>query len=137
MVTTAPTVRQAIEYHRTTLQHVWLITTPEMLDPAHELHRFLREHSLEAHIVELKQAYNAKECYELVREIIETEAPATGLTRADIIADMTGGAKPMTAGMVLSCNDRGVALEHVPTQFSRDGQPLIPLDPIEIAFKGL
>jgi hypothetical protein len=43
----------------------------------------------------------------------------------------------MTAGMVLACNDRSVALEHVPTQFSRDGQPLIPLDPIEITFETL
>lgn len=135
MVTPAPTVRHAIEYHQATLQHVWLIVTPEMREHAHNLQRFLEEHSIEAHIVKLEQAYNAKECYDFVRWVIETDAPAVGFTRADIIADITGGTKPMTAGMVLACNDRAVAIEHVPTQFSLDNQPLIPLDPIEISFE--
>lgn len=134
MVTPAPTVRQAIEYHRVKLQHVWLITTPEMLDHAHELESYLDEYGIKAHVIKLKQAYDAKGCYYLVRQVLEVDAPGVGLTRADIIADMTGGTKPMTAGMVLACNDLDVALEHVPTQFSRDNQPIIPLDPIEIPF---
>lgn len=48
--------------------------------------------------------------------------PNNGRAQIDVgltPADMTGGTKPMTAGMVLACNDLDVALEHVPTQFSR------------------
>lgn len=134
MVTPAPTVRKAVEYHKAELRHVWLITTPEMTEHTQELGRYLEDHAINAHEKKLERAYDAKSCYDVVRHIFEVDALEVGLSQADLIADMTGGTKPMTAGMVLACNDLNAALEHVPTQFSRDNQPIIPLDPIEIPF---
>ncbi len=70
----------------------------------------------------------------LVRSVFEQFAPRVGLAPSDIIADMTGGTKSMTAGMVLACSDFNAVLEHVPTRFSGAGQPMLPLDPIEVIF---
>lgn len=134
MVTNAPTARKAVDYHLGRLEHVWLITTPGMRDPYNVLHSYLDEIGAKGHLLELDQEYDANRCYYLVRSVFEQFAPRVGLAPSDIIADMTGGTKPMTAGMVLACIDMNAALEHVPTRFSGAGQPMLPLDPIEVIF---
>lgn len=134
MMTKAPTARKAVEYHLPVLKHLWLITTPEMRDAANELRKFAEDHGVEGHALELDQEYDANRCYYLVRGVYEQGAAAVELLPTDVIADMTGGTKPMTAGMVLACNDMHAALEHVPTKFTGAGQPSLPLDPIEVLF---
>ena len=53
----------------------------------------------------LNSAFDVQEAYLLVRRIYAEEAAKHGLDAAHIIADFTGGTKPMTAGMVLACRE--------------------------------
>lgn len=132
LVTKAPTARKAIDYHQSTLEHLWLITTPEMREAANALRAHAETLGIQCHMLDLEQEYDASRCYYLVRQVYEVAAPALSLARSAIIADMTGGTKPMTAGMVLACSDLNAPLQHVPTRFVGDGQPTVPLDPIEV-----
>lgn len=76
--------------------------------------------------------YATRECYEIVRKILEVDGPAIGLAGNEIAADITGGTKVMTAAMVLACDDaKADVLEHVPATF-QDGKPLYALTPIQI-----
>jgi len=95
---------------------------------------YAEENGVTCYPLDLDQEYDANQCYHLVRSVFETRAKEVGLEREQVIADMTGGTKPMTAGMVLACTDLKMALQHVPTRFIGDGQPTVPLDPIEVIF---
>ncbi len=132
MVTKAPTARKAIDYHQPVLKHLWLIITPEMRDAANQLRTYAESLQISCHPLDLDQEYDPSRCYHLVRHTYEVDAGACKLERSEIIADMTGGTKPMTAGMVLACSDLNVPLQHVPTRFVGGGQPTVPLDPIEV-----
>jgi len=137
MVTRAPTLRKAIDYHAGgaerpgKLEHVWMIVTPEMDDQAKQLRAYAESRGIKCHELDLPDEYDANRCYQLVRDVFQVHAPAQQVAPAEVIADITGGTKPMTAGMLLACDDLQQMLEHVPTQFVM-GQPSIPLDPIEI-----
>ncbi|MFZ2358923.1 MAG: hypothetical protein WA040_06230 [Anaerolineae bacterium] len=134
MVTGAPTARKALDYHREALEHLWLIVTPAMREEANTLRTYAESLGVQCYPLDLVQEYDASRCYFLVRRVFETLAAQVGITAVDVIADMTGGTKPMTAGMALACSDLNAALEHVPTQFVGSGQPTIPLEPIEVVF---
>jgi hypothetical protein len=131
MVTRAPTMRKAIEYHAVALKHLWLIVTPDMENAANELRELARRNEIHPHNEELAEPFDADACYHVVRRIYEEQVAALKLPRSAVIADITGGTKPMTAGMVLACTNLGARLEHVPAYFA-DGKALTPLDPIEI-----
>lgn len=131
MVTHAPTMRKALDYHAATLKHLWLIVTPEMESAANELREFARQKQISCHTEELAESFDANGCYRLVKRIYEEQVFELRLPRSAVIADMTGGTKPMTAGIVLACSNLGARLEHVPAYFA-DGKALVPLDPIEI-----
>lgn len=132
LVTGAPTLYKAIDYHRPALKHLWLIVTPEMRDATGRLRTYAESFGITCHPLDLEQEYDANLCYRLVRQVYDVAAVPHELTRNEIIADMTGGTKPMTAGMVLACSDLNAPLQHVPTQFVGGGQPTVPLDPIEV-----
>ena len=53
----------------------------------------------------LNSAFDVQEAYLLVRRIYIEEAVEHGLTPEQIIADFTGGTKPMSAGIVLACRE--------------------------------
>jgi hypothetical protein len=55
---------------------------------------------------ELNSAFDVQEAYRLIRRIYTEEATEHGLAPEQIIADFTGGTKPMSAGMILACQDR-------------------------------
>ncbi|QLQ05279.1 MAG: hypothetical protein HZY76_03645 [Anaerolineae bacterium] len=131
LVTRAPTARKAIDYHQRALKHLWLITTPEMREAANVLRTYAEELGVQCHPLDLEQEYEASQCYYLVRHVYEEVAPSLSLARGEIIADMTGGTKPMTAGMALACSDSSPPCSTCP-RFVGDGQPTVPLDPIEV-----
>ena len=54
----------------------------------------------------LNSAFDVQEAYRLVHHIYTEEAAEHGLAPEQIIADFTGGTKPMSAGMILTCQDR-------------------------------
>lgn len=62
-----------------------------------------------------------REAYEAVRTILDREVPEAELTIEQVIADITGATKPMTAGMVLAAITAGVDLEYVETDRDSEG----------------
>jgi len=62
--------------------------------------------------------------YQAVCHVFEREAPAVGLAERDVIADITGGTKPMTAGMVLAALDGARDLEYVESLRDDEGRPV-------------
>ncbi len=62
--------------------------------------------------------------YQAVRHVFEQKAPAEGLSERDVVADITGGTKPMTTGMVLASLDGARDLEYVESQRDDAGDPI-------------
>ncbi|PKO20835.1 MAG: hypothetical protein CVU38_18010 [Chloroflexi bacterium HGW-Chloroflexi-1] len=131
MVTRAPTARQAVDYHRERLQHLWIIMTPEMRELAGALSKHAETLHVTCHLLELQNELDATGCYGVVRDVFQVHGPRYGLAPGEIIADLTGGTKLMTAGMVLACGDLNQALQFVPTQYV-GSEPTVPFQPIEV-----
>jgi hypothetical protein len=125
------TLREAIQYHQPVLHYCWLLVTPEMEPQA----KATMEHFPDIHFepLPISNRYDTRGCYQTVQHVYKHDAPRLGLAPQDIIADITGGTKPMTMGMILACLDGNYHIEHVPTAFDATGQSTGPLPPIQIA----
>ena len=132
MASGGKTGRQAVRHHTGSLAHVWIIETPEMAEPSQQLRRFIEDQGVQWHILPVDDEFDAAQCYRRVRDVFLIEGPAVGLAPSDIIADLTGGTKLMTAGMVLACGDLNQALQFVPTEYVA-GEPTEAFQPIEVA----
>ena len=119
----------ALEHHRKGggASHCWLVM--QDVDPVHEAFNRLRQ-ALQAnglptqlHPVLIQQP-DAASAYRAVRKIFEEEAGGVGLKPQDIIADITGGLKPLTVGMVLAVLTVGGALEYVESDRDKSGEPI-------------
>lgn len=124
------TLREAVGYHRPTLEHCWLLVTPGMRERAASVVAQLSDLSFTLH--PLRDRYDSQGCYRTVLHIYREEAPRLGLTTHEVIADITGGTKPMSLGMIVACLEGDHPIEHVPTAFDATGQPTGPLPPIQI-----
>ena len=102
----------AIQYHihqkgiGQVLQHCWLIATsgPDgSHDFAHKLSELCKEQGIKTTIEVVSDGFSVQETYDLVRRIYAEAETTANLAPHDIIADFTGGLKPMSAGMVLAC----------------------------------
>lgn len=129
----------AIQYHHVTkaaeqLQHCWLLITPQSSNTFDGLAGLLkdRNYAVALHPIEL-EAPTIEATYRAVDAIYASAASKHGLQPDQIIADLTGGLKPMTAGMVLACLPFGRALEYIESERGPDGQPLAgTLHPIKV-----
>jgi len=100
----------AIEYHlrdaqgKPVLRICWLIATedPRSMGMAREIQEKYQAQGVDVRIKCLHSAFDMREAYETVMEIYRSELPE-GWSEKDVIADITGGTKPMTLGMVLAC----------------------------------
>jgi len=124
------TLREAIQYHQPALQHCWLLVTPEMQPQAQAAMGHFPNVRFAIHPI--PDRYNTQACYQDVRHIYERDALRLGIAPQEIIADITGGTKPMTMGMIVASLEGGFAIEHVPTAYDVAGRPTGPLPPIEI-----
>jgi hypothetical protein len=124
------TLREAIQYHQPTLEHCWLLVTPEMRDRAAKALGHFPDLPFTLHA--LGDRYDSQACYQAVLDIYRREAPRQGISPEQVIADITGGTKPMTMGMIVACLEGDYPIEHVPTAFDAAGQPTGPLPPIQI-----
>lgn len=125
----------AIEYHLPTLQHCWVLAssasraTALALEQSYETGQ-LRVHQGSAFTVDEDQIQST---YDKVIQIID-EAGRYGLTLNDLIADITGGVKPMTAGMTLACLARRCDIQYMKTLRNDVGEilPEAQTEPIQI-----
>jgi hypothetical protein len=130
-------VADAIEYHlrdvhgRPVLKTCWLVATegPQgSIGVAQELKETYQERGVEVQIHRLRSAFDLQEAYNLVQHIVQDEF--ANFQPSDIIADITGGTKLMTAGMLLACVSQGLAM-----QYMTGGRPDIAPCPLEITFE--
>lgn len=124
------TLREAIKHHRPALERCWLLTTPEMQEIAGQVVGHFSGVSFS--LQPLAGRYDSQGCYQAVRDIYRGEASRLGLAPDEVIADITGGTKPLTMGMIVACLEGNFPLEHVPTAFDAAGNPTGPLPPIQI-----
>jgi hypothetical protein len=127
------TLREAIRYHQPVLEHCWLLVTPEMQERAGRFVGTFPGLYFTTHLV--KDLYDSRACYQIVKNIYEKEAQPLEIPPDRIICDITGGTKPMTIGMIVACLEGGYPIEHVPTAFDAAGRPTGPLPPIQIVVR--
>ncbi|MEW6716435.1 MAG: hypothetical protein AB1345_02870 [Chloroflexota bacterium] len=124
------TLLEAIEHHLPELKHCWLIVTPEMQAAAGATTANILD--VRFSILPITNLYNTQACYEIVRHIYNIGTRDLDIEPENVIADITGGTKPMTMGMIVACLEGGFPIEHIPTKYDSTGKPLGPLPPIEI-----
>lgn len=127
----------AIEYHLDCeeaggepLRVCWLITTAGEQGglPVAQAVRRAYQDRCEVLIRMLRDAFSLQEAHRLVHSIYTEEAREHGLEPEQVIADFTGGTKPMSAGMALACQDRW------PMQYMTGGKDPIASIPISEPF---
>jgi hypothetical protein len=111
-----------------TLEHCWLIMTrgDQRVEEARQaLEERLKALGMEVklHAVEVPRP-DVESTYRAVDRIYQEELANKGLSPEQVIADITGGLKPMTTGMALACLLRDLDLEYVETDRDEWGQPI-------------
>lgn len=129
-----PTFQAAVQHHLPELRHCWLLVTPERQAEADEAKKKFNNVTFSDSLIQ--HLYHSQACYEAVKNIFQTDVPRLGFEPKEIIADITGGTKPMTAGMVVACVEGDYALEHVAAKFDPEGKPIGPVRLIEIRMGG-
>lgn len=128
----------AIEYHlkqttsATHLRVCWLIATAGekgSVDLAQKVSEHFEARGVKMVIHILKDAFDVQEAYECIQQIYIKEAPAHNLTSDQIMGDFTGGTKPMSAGLLLVCQDRW------PLQYIYGREGVIKSAPVQVRFQ--
>jgi hypothetical protein len=128
----------AIEYHyrhKGTLRYVWLIPSKEeeceqfgaCSQPAAEEIRALcvglrsevematgQARPMDLRIMDGVSPADAQDTFDRVNRVYRTEGHRCGLEPGDLIADFTGGTKPMSVGMIMACLPVDRSLQYVP-----------------------
>jgi hypothetical protein len=119
----------ALEHHRKGSggAHCWLVM--QNTEPVQQAFNQLSQQLLEQDLTtQLHPVYidelDVRASYEAVRFIFERESVEEGLRPDQVIADVTGGTKPLSAGMVLAALTVGGALEYVESERDPDGLPI-------------
>ena len=122
----------AINYHLslnkrdTGLEYCWLIASegPEGSEPVAEKIKVACEKlAVRAKICLIGDPFDPQHTYDVVQRIYWKDVPEAGLRQEDVIADFTGGVKPMSVGMLLACGARR-AMEYFTGR--KKGVPSIP-----------
>jgi len=122
---------RAISYHSQTLKRVWLLATQECQVRAAQLVAEYKKTGVQVSVVPLSEEWDLIHAKEMVERIYTEQLD--GMAEEDIIADFTGGTKPMTVGMVFACLTPARSLQYVPAEYVKD-QGMMPHDPIEYKF---
>ncbi len=107
-----------------TLRHCWLLASPSVADSERfrDLKQNLLEQNVTPHVVLLDDVLRANQVYAKVREAINQAVPVGDAW--PLIADITGGNKVMTAGILLACLDAGVPVQYWVAPRNDRGDPL-------------
>lgn len=103
---TGENARHAIEYCLPSLQHCWIIATHESLAAVHSLVALYQgqvPHFYYGELSYLVDPDQIQATYDTAVRIFDLEAVIAGLQPHEIVADISGGTKAMTAGVTLAC----------------------------------
>jgi hypothetical protein len=132
------TAPRAIEYHLEagSLRVCWLIATTESLETARALAttygpRLEGVYWGKDYLVDPDRV---EDTYSLVTRIFSREVRRHGLPVGEVIADITGGMKPMTAGTALACLAHNRDMQYMKAVRRADGEPRrdVPTKPVRI-----
>ena len=112
--------------------HCWLVmqNSPPVLAAANELSQKVVDEGLPTRLHRVYiDRLEVEPAREAVRTILERRAAEVGLAPEQVIADITGGTKPLTAGMVLAAlttqsPSGAVELEYVESDRDDQGRPI-------------
>lgn len=146
-----PTIH-AIGSHASRLEHCWLVATvnrdphtPGSLPYARLLAEYLRQrkgltcqfHYGPDYAIPLEDdPLVLQKTYDRVRLVFQ-EAERQGISRQDMIADITTGIRSMPFGMILACLSKDQDIEFVGTRYDERGKPVGELFPILFGFEPL
>lgn len=106
-----------INYHRTKLTHVWVILvkgdsstqkTLEMLRG--KVHNAGWQITIEPVMID---RHDVESTYNAVNMIFREMVPAAGLQADDVVVDITGGLRPMTAGLIVACSFHNFTMQYL------------------------
>ncbi len=127
----------AVRYHQPVLKNLWLIATDDSRSVADSYVDLYGKGAGLA--VYWDRSYvvpsdNTETVFHVTTRILQEEAPRFGLQPDDIVADITGGTKPMSVGVALACMQSERALQYVKSERTVTGdvdQSIVP-HPIRI-----
>lgn len=127
----------AIQHHLPSLTDCWLIASSESAAVAAELAQQFSSDTVTFHYGSPSFQVNGDEAastYRVAKRIFSNEALAQGLNSTEIIADITGGSKPMTAGLVLAAVSERRPIQYVVAKKDDKGQVILDAwgEPIKI-----
>ncbi|PDW04083.1 hypothetical protein [Candidatus Viridilinea mediisalina] len=107
----------------TTLRHCWLLASPQAmeLEKFGDLKQYLIEHDVTWHLVKIDDAMGADQVYATVMATIKKAQNDDDAL--PLIADITGGTKAMTVGIVLACLDTHTTVQYWLAPRDRAGNP--------------
>jgi hypothetical protein len=117
----------SIQYHLPALKHCWIVATRESQATALALATRYRDQIPYLYYGEpnyLVDPDQIQSTYDMIVRILDVEAVKAGLPAGAMIADITGGTKPMTAGMALACLARSRDMQYMKTPRDEAGQVL-------------
>ncbi len=120
-------LEKALQYHGEQLERVWLIATKEAKGLAQELQAEYVTATRTLTLVPLENEWDLQAVQNVIEAIYREQLG--DLTEAEVIADFTGGTKPMTVGMIFACLSPARHLQYVPARYA-EGEP-VPLEPVE------
>lgn len=113
----------AIAYHQNSLSHCWILSSAQSGPTAAALFaQFGRQFEIKYGSDYTVDAEDLVSTYQVVMRILTEEVAAAGLGPTDIIADMTGGTKPMTSGMVMACLAQRAPLQYIKVERDEAGR---------------
>ncbi len=119
--------RSIMEWHLkdATLRHCWLMVTPSVEQSQHykDLRYWLIEQNVVPHVLLITDPEQVDASYTAVKQAIMQARQIVG--DKSIIVDITGGLKPMTAGMVLACRELSTAMQYLKARRDDTGR-IIP-----------
>ncbi len=109
-----------INYHLPILHHCWLIATEDSLGVARELQQEYKSKIAHIYVGKefLVEPFNLYSTFELMDRILTEDVESLDPRPRQVILDITGGTKVMTAGMVLAGFANQSLMEY--TQTTRD-----------------
>jgi|HigsolmetaAR202D_1030399.scaffolds.fasta_scaffold21241_2 hypothetical protein len=112
----------AIQFHRPTLQRCWLLATEQSLETANLLEHYLSDYGITFNLHLISNPATMQDTFELTKTIlqrIKSEDPSRV-----IVADFTGGSKPMTAGLAFACAGQ-IHLQYLMHQKNRPSKAVL------------
>jgi len=135
LFSSAVTAAKAVEHHRYHLRYLCLIVTDEAMATARTWVQTGKDDGRFAEVqVREEQIIGAWDPDEVLLAIGRAirQGEDLGLTKADLICDVTGGTKAMTTGAIMACLAEGLLVQMVPAKYDEQLNVLRPGEVIQL-----